>query len=94
MGQRLGQVHEGRAIAQGAGLALHQLDVVLPVVGGVPRSNSRAWLATIASPPTTSTRMGYSRVLTVLPAHSHGTEYRLRPTTTRQVLVTRARRST
>ena len=35
MGQRPGQVQEGRAVAQRAGLALHQLDVVLPVVGGV-----------------------------------------------------------
>ena len=34
----------------------------------------RAWLATMASSLATSTRLGYSRVLTHWPASSHGTE--------------------
>ena len=33
--QGLGQVGEGRAVAQGTGLSLHQRDVVLPVVAGL-----------------------------------------------------------
>ncbi len=39
-------------------------------------------------------RVGHSRVLTRWPANSHGTEYRLRCTLTRQVLDTRASLST
>ena len=42
----------------------------------------------------TATRFGYRRVLTRRPAHSQGTEYRLRATATRQVLLTRAEFST
>ena len=48
----------------------------------------------MASWATTSTRLGYSLVLTSCPAHSHGTEYLLRTTLTKQVLLTRAGFST
>jgi hypothetical protein len=41
-----------------------------------------------------STRCGYSRVDTLCPTSSHGTEYRLRATDTKQVLDTFADFST
>lgn len=51
-------------------------------------------MATTASPATTIICTGYRRVLTICPAHSQGTEYRLRATVTKQVLLTFAGFST
>ena len=48
----------------------------------------------MVSSATMATLPGYSRVLTIWPTRSHGTEYRLRATDTRQVLETRAGFST
>ena len=72
--QRRRQISKGRAVAQRTGLAFDQREVVLPVIADRSRSSKRTWLAISASSATTSIRVGYKRLLTHLPAYSHGTE--------------------
>ena len=73
--QRLGHVGERRAVAQRPRLALQQRDVVLPVVAGLAGIAEPLMVVAItASSATTTMRPGYSRVLTICPASSHGTE--------------------
>jgi hypothetical protein len=71
-----GMSANGAPFRKRPGLALDQRHVVLPVVADVPAVwTARSWLATIASSVAMSRRLvGYSRVLTRCPAHSHGTE--------------------